>query len=196
MISKGVFFIGEYMKTLITARLILRDLTLNDLDAFYQYAKKPIIGPMAGWTPHKSLEESYRILKMMKREKEVWALTLKTSDLLIGTIGLHVRTVHNAFSNRREIGYVLDDPYWGRGLMAEAVLKILEYGFTQLELDEITCGHTVLNRQSKRVIEKVGFTYDKMEKREDSNKEKIDVLMYKMSKDKYKELMINDKLKT
>ena len=51
------------MKRLETNRLILRDLKLSDLDHFYQYAKKENIGPMAGWHPHRSIEESEMILK-------------------------------------------------------------------------------------------------------------------------------------
>jgi valyl-tRNA synthetase len=74
------------MKTLVTERLILRALKLSDLEAFNGYSKKPNIGPNAGWKPHQSLEESEAILKMMIREDEVWGITEKTSDVLIGSL--------------------------------------------------------------------------------------------------------------
>lgn len=184
------------MKTLVTKRLILRDLRPTDLKAFHEYAKKPNIGPAAGWAPHKSLEDSNKILKMMIHEQEVWAITHKLDDVLIGTIGLHVRNFDNAIENRKEIGYVLDDLYWGQGLMVEAVYKVLEYGFKTLELDEITCGHAVTNLRSKRVIEKTGFTYSHMETRQDAYQNDIEIMMYVIRLKDYKEMLEDDKLKT
>lgn len=184
------------MKTLVTSRLILRDLRPTDLKAFHAYAKKPHIGPAAGWAPHKSLEDSNKILKMMIHEQEVWAITLKSDDTLIGTIGLHVRNFDNAMENRKEIGYVLDDTHWGKGLMVEAVLKVLEYGFKTVELDEITCGHSVINIRSKRVIEKTGFRFTHIETRQDAYQQDIEIMMYKIRLKDYKEMMKHDKLET
>lgn len=181
---------------MITKRLILRDLKLEDVNDFFAYAKKATIGPMAGWSPHKTIKESFNILKLMIREQEVWGITTKTDDTLIGTIGLHVRNFENAVDNKREIGYVLDDKFWGQGLMVEAVLRVLEYGFTSLGLDEIACGHMLSNLQSKRVIEKCGFKYTHTEKRKYIDKKEIDVMVYNMTKEDYKELIDNDNTKT
>ena len=59
----------------------------------------------------------------------------------------------------REIGYVLSKSYWGRGLMPEAVRAVTDYCFRVLGLDYLTCGHFIQNEQSRRVIEKTGFSY-------------------------------------
>ena len=50
------------MKTIETERLILRKWQLEDLDDFYEYAKNPNVGPMAGWEPHSCKEISLKIL--------------------------------------------------------------------------------------------------------------------------------------
>lgn len=184
------------MKTMITKRLMLRDLKLEDVNDFFAYAKKVTIGPMAGWSPHKTIKESFNILKLMIREQEVWGITTKEDDTLIGTIGLHVRNFENAVENRREIGYVLDDKFWGQGLMFEAVLKVLAFGFNSLELDEITCGHMLSNLQSKRVIEKCRFKYTHTEKRAYIDKKEIDVMVYHMTKEDYEEMINHDNIKT
>ncbi|AUD64496.1 hypothetical protein BK011_01945 [Tenericutes bacterium MZ-XQ] len=184
------------MKTLVTKRLVLRDLRLTDLKAFYNYAKKPNIGPMAGWPPHKDIDQSRKILNMMIAEQEVWGITLKDDDSLIGTIGLHVRNLENALEDIREIGYVIDDTYWGKGLMVEAVKKVLAYGFVGLELKEITVGHSTQNTQSKRVIEKSGFIYTHDEIRKDSKGADITIHMYHITKKHYEELLEDDKFKT
>ncbi len=173
------------MKLLSTEHLLLRPLMLSDLDAFYQYARKPHIGPSAGWKPHASLDESLSILKMMIQEEEVWGITLKHNPLLIGTIGLHVRNLDNALLNQKEIGYVLDDTYWGKGFMVEAVKEVLRHAFVDLELDCVLCGHAITNTQSKRVIEKTGFRFTHIEQRDHFDKTKIDIMMYHLTKEDY-----------
>jgi [ribosomal protein S5]-alanine N-acetyltransferase len=56
----------------------------------------------------------------------------------MGTIGLHQRTLRTcALANKREIGYVLDIPYWGQGIMVEAVNAMLDYAFNDLGLSKV-----------------------------------------------------------
>lgn len=173
------------MKTIETKRLILRSLKHEDANDFFNYAHKPHIGPMAGWKPHQTIEETIKILKLMMTENEVWAITIKPNDKIIGTIGLHVRNFINAVEDRREVGYVLDDIYWGLGYTPEAVKAVLNYAFTEEELNEVVCGHLTTNHQSKRVIEKCGFQYAYDEKRDDINGDKVTVKMYVMTKEMY-----------
>ena len=173
------------MKTLETKRMILRPLAFSDLHAFNAYAKKPNIGPMAGWKPHKDLDESRHILNIMIQEKEVWAITIKPNDTVVGTIGLHKRSLEHALLNKKEIGYVLDDTLWGQGLMVEAVQAVLAYAFKTLKLSKVTCGHRQDNPQSKRVIEKTGFTFTHEELRDDHNKKPVIIVMYELKRKTY-----------
>jgi [ribosomal protein S5]-alanine N-acetyltransferase len=166
------------MKRLETNRLVLRGLELRDLDDFHHYAKKPNIGPRAGWKPHESIEESLMILSRMIKDNEVWAITLKEQNRIIGTIGLHQRD--QADDTVKEIGYVLDDIYWNQGIVTEAVKRIIAYAFAELGLKRVTCGHHPLNKASRRVIEKSGFVYthDEVRKRIDGKEETI--VMYEI----------------
>jgi RimJ/RimL family protein N-acetyltransferase len=139
-----------------TKRLTIRMLKPSDLEAMHHYAKKPNIGPLAGWEPHTSLEETKMILTWMIKEK-IFAITIKGEDKLIGTIGLHVRDAYKESDPVREIGYVLDDDYWGLGLMSEACQAINMYGFYTLDLEEFIVAHQIHNDRSRRVIEKNHF---------------------------------------
>lgn len=58
-----------------------------------------------------------------------------------------------------EIGYWIGVPYWGRGLIPEAVRELMRYGFENLKLNKIWCGYFDGNEKSKRVQEKCGFHY-------------------------------------
>ena len=46
-----------------TKRLVLRKWTEADAESLYEYAKDPEVGPIAGWPPHKSVEESLDVIR-------------------------------------------------------------------------------------------------------------------------------------
>ena len=74
-----------------TDRLILRPWRQEDLDDFYEYARVDGVGQMAGWHPHESIEKSQTILDGFIREKKTFALELKDSGNVIGSLGLEAR---------------------------------------------------------------------------------------------------------
>ena len=145
-----------------TERLILRPWRQSDLADFYEYASVDGVGQMAGWKPHESVEESKRILDLFIGEKKTFALESKETGKVIGSLGLEPREPDASIPEKllgREIGYVLSKDYWGRGLMPEAVNAVVEHCFARLSFDYLTCGHFLRNVQSRRVIEKCGFSY-------------------------------------
>ena len=144
-----------------TPRLILRSWKESDLADLYEYASVDGVGERAGWCHHKSKDESKMILDMFLRDKKTFALELKENGRVIGSLGLEEMRPDPVEGERfgREIGYVLSREYWGRGLMPEAVQAVIDYCFGVLHLDYLTCGHFINNKQSRRVIEKTGFTY-------------------------------------
>lgn len=146
-----------------TPRLLLRAWKESDLNDFYEYASVDGVGEMAGWKHHKSIEETKEILKVFMSDKNVFALELKSSEKVVGSLGLHYSWVNKdekyANLKAKEIGYVLSKNYWGQGLMPEAVNAIVDYCFNVLDLEALTVCHFDGNFQSKRVIEKNGFTF-------------------------------------
>jgi len=143
-------------------RLILRPFCPEDLDDLYAYASVEGVGEMAGWRHHESKEESERILRMFIDEDRVFALVLKDSGKVIGSLGIEKYGLEDKLTEfdgylGREIGYVLSKEYWGKGLMPEAVSTVIDYLFGVMDLDFLTCGYFDFNSQSKRVQEKCGF---------------------------------------
>lgn len=144
-----------------TERVVLRPFKETDAEAVYEFAQDERVGPIAGWPPHKSVEESAEIVKTVLSGEGIYAVTLKGDDSVIGCVGL----VRGALSNfpigdeEGEVSYWLGVPYWGRGLIPEAVGEVIRYGFEELNLKAIWCGHYVENRQSRRVQEKCGFKH-------------------------------------
>lgn len=174
------------MKRLETERLILRPWCKEDAEDLFAYASTPKVEPMAGWKPHESLDESRKILKMFMEENDTWALELKGTHRVIGSVGLH-DSKRAGLSYDREIGYVLSEDYWGRGLIVEAVKEVLAYAFIELQMETLIVAHFDFNHQSKRVIEKLGFArithLTATWKRYDG--ERLDEEVYAMTREQY-----------
>ncbi len=156
-----------------TDRLILRPWRKSDLNDFYEYARVDGVGQMAGWEPHKSIEESEFILSLFMEGKHVFAVELKDNHKVIGSVGLEeistsTEEKYNELTGR-EIGYVLSKDYWGKGLMPEAVKRVIKYCFEKENYDFLWCCHFPANAQSKRVIEKCGFRFVKEDAYKDRN---------------------------
>lgn len=144
-----------------TERLILRPWEEADAEALYKYAKNPNVGPIAGWPPHTSVENSREIIKNVLSAPETYAVVLKGETAPIGSIGLMIGKYSNIdiSENEGEIGYWIGEPFWGQGLIPEATRKLIKYAFEELHLETLWCGYFDGNTKSKRVSEKCGFQY-------------------------------------
>ena len=144
-----------------TQRLILRKWTETDADSLYEYAKDPAVGPIAGWPPHKSREESLDVIRNVLNGAECYAICEKGSDKAIGAVELmlHGRSSNAECEDECELGYWLGKTFWGRGYMPEAARELLRHGFEDLGMRKVWCGYYDGNVKSKRVQEKLGFRY-------------------------------------
>ena len=141
-----------------TDRLILREWKETDLNDFFEYARVDGVGQMAGWRPHKSLDESATILKMFIDGKKTFAVVLKENNKAIGSIGIEkLSTEIDGYENfvGRELGYVLNKDYWGQGLMPEAVKTVINYCFDAVGCNYLLCSCSPSNHQSARVMDKM-----------------------------------------
>ena len=144
-----------------TERLILRRWEKNDAESLYEYAKDPDVGPIAGWPAHRSIEESRDVIKNVFNGKEAYAICLKTDNKAIGAIELKLNG-HTDMTERDdecELGYWLGKPFWGQGIVPEAVKEMLRHAFEEIGMTTVWVGYYEGNAKSKRVQEKCGFRY-------------------------------------
>lgn len=127
----------------------------------YRYAKDDRVGPIAGWPPHSSVDNSAEIIRTVFSAPETYAVCLKEDNRAIGSIGLLIgaRSDKEIPDTEGEIGYWIGVPFWGKGLIPEATRELIRHGFEDLELDKIWCGYFDGNEKSKRVQEKCGFVW-------------------------------------
>ena len=169
-----------------TDRLILRAWKITDLDDFFEYASVEGVGEKAGWEHHKSKDKSLEILKMFIEEKKVFAIVLKENQKVIGSIGIEElseeldKDLDNLLG--RELGYVLNKDYWNKGIMKEAVSKVVDYCFNTLKLNFLMASYFNHNIASKKVLENLNFKFYKdiiIETRYNNIKEKSTLMLLK-----------------
>lgn len=126
-----------------TERLVLRKWTEADADSLFEYAKNPEVGPVAGWPPHKSVEESKEVIRNVFNAPECYAICEKENNIAIGAVELKLNG-HTDMTQRDdecELGYWLGQPFWGKGYMPEAARELLRHGFEDLGMTTIWCGY-------------------------------------------------------
>ena len=144
-----------------TKRLILRSWNEDDAGDLYKYAADPAVGPIAGWPAHQSIDESRYVIRNVFNGKEAYAVCLKEDGKAIGAIELKLNG-HTDMTDRDdecEMGFWLGKPFWGQGIMPEAVKEMLRHAFEDLRMSKVWIGYYEGNTRSKRVQEKCGFRY-------------------------------------
>ena len=87
---------------------------------------------------------------------QYWPMFLLDGGEFVGCAGLRP---HDKGPRIFEIGYHLVPEFWGRGLATEAGRAVVEYGFAKLGAEALFAGHHPDNRDSARVLLKLGFEY-------------------------------------
>lgn len=144
-----------------TERLMLRRWEEGDARSLYEYARNPDVGPIAGWPPHKSVEESRDIIRNVLSGAEAYAICLKSDNRAIGAIELKLNG-HTDMTDRDdecELGYWIGKPFWGQGMVPEAAKEMLRHAFEDMGMRKVWCGYYDGNEKSRRVQEKCGFRY-------------------------------------
>ena len=147
-----------------TERLILREFDEGDAAAFYVLGSDPAIIRFTGDPGLTSIEHAREVLRShpladyQKYGFGRWACLHKETGAIIGFAGLkYLEDLKEV-----DIGYRLVPAHWGAGLATEAGRAVLDYGFRELHLEEIIGLADPVNVASVRVLEKLGFSFDRM----------------------------------
>ena len=148
------------LPTLESERLRLRWLEERDVDALYQifadptvtryWSAPPLPDPAAA---RALLQEIYDYFKGGSLYQ--WGIALADTDRVVGTVTLaHIAREHR----RAEVGFALAASAWGQGYAAEAVARLVEHAFSDLELHRLEANVDPRNEPSLRLLERLGFT--------------------------------------
>ena len=145
-----------------TERLLLKNISYKDR-AFIlnQFSNDSINRYLFDAEPLSSIEEAdeliYFYLQPEPRIQHRWILTLKNNSAKIGTCGFHCWDKNR---NCVDIGYDLQEEYWGQGFMSEALNAILDFAQNEMKVRQVHAHIYVDNSKSIRLVERFGFTYN------------------------------------
>lgn len=166
------------MNILETNRLLLRELTLDDVDALNAILSDPVA--MEHYPkPHDREMTAEWIRRNLVRYAEhgfgLWAVILKATGELIGDCGLTYQHVNGV--DELEIGYHIARPLWNKGYATEAASGCRDYVSDVLKRDRVISWMRPTNHSSRRVAEKVGMTLEK----ETTDRNGFPAVVYSMS---------------
>lgn len=148
------------LPVLETSRLTLRSLTTADAPDVFLMRSDPEVMQYIPRPLAASEEEMVQWIQMIndfaaKDERFNWAIEWKETGKAIGTIGyVNLKPEHQ----RAEIGYSLTRAWHRKGIMREALLRMIRYGFEDMQLHSIEAIIDAENVASGSLLESVGFT--------------------------------------
>ena len=150
------------LPVLETERLTLRKMRMSDGPDVYRYACDPEVARHVLWEAHRSLWETrsyirYLLYQYRNGEPGSWAIVLKETGKVVGTIGYMGYSRDNSTV---EVGYSLARAHWGKGLMTEALTAVIAETFRTLKLHRIEAMHFTDNPASGRVMAKCGMQHE------------------------------------
>ena len=145
--------------SLKTERLLLRPWDDTDAVDLYELANNKEVARWCGWEPHQSIRDTMFALHNFLEVKETYAVCLKDSGQLVGSIGLSFDTTIIKNNNECELGFWIGQEYQRNGYAFEAANEIIRHAFNDLGMKTIWCSYFDGNIKSKNLQEKLGFKY-------------------------------------
>ena len=142
-----------------TERLTLRQLLSSDDKEIFDLRSNDNVNKYLGRKASKTIDDARNFINsinenIQRNDSIYWAITLNSTDNLIGTICLF--DFSNADSNA-EIGYELLPAFQGKGIMREAASRVILFGIQHIGLKSIEAYTHSENHSSTRLLEKLDF---------------------------------------
>jgi ribosomal-protein-alanine N-acetyltransferase len=148
------------MEIITTSFGMLRHYQAGDAPALAKYGDNRKIWANMRDGFHSPYEEEHAraFLEGVAKQSPVTFFAIATPEELIGGIGISLgQDVHRLTA---EIAYWLGEPFWGRGIVTEAVAKFSDYAYEKFGLVRIYAEPYATNLGSCRLLEKAGFTLE------------------------------------
>lgn len=180
-----LFQLTPFIELFETSRLIASRMRVTDFDDLYSMYRDPTI--MASLGGMRSEEEIDKTLVWNMQHWDIhgyglWIFRDKISHQFLGRGGL--RSISLEGQVEIEVAYSLIPAFWGKGYATEIAAAALKVGFDILHLSQFICTALVSNKQSQRVMEKLGFSFERYIIREH-----LEQVLYRLSRDDYQNFL-------
>ena len=140
-----------------TARLAAAAAGRADAEAVLDsYARDPEVARYMVWRPHRDVTETVAFLDTCETawasgRSYSWCLRLREDGALVGMLSARVR------GDSMDMGYVLGQRWWRRGLMSEAVAWLVQWAWQQPSIARVWATCDVDNTASARLLARAGM---------------------------------------
>lgn len=147
-----------------TERLILRGWTAADRDALYALCNNPVV--MATIGPHQTMAEVEAVIVRQQACLDqhgtcFWAMERRADGAVIGFCGIKPGAEGTPLDGAPEIGWRLDDAFWGQGLAREAAQATLDHHWSTTDAPRIGAITSAGNHRSWGLMERLGMVRDR-----------------------------------
>lgn len=146
--------------------ITLRDYAKADIESLLGLANNPQVSYFLVYTfpyPYTRADAEWWLSTGVKAEGTV-TKAIEYNGNFVGSVGLTLQVGWR--DHLAEIGYWLGEPYWGKGIATQAVQRMTEYAFSDLQLQKLYAPILAPNKASIRVVEKCGYELEGVLKRE------------------------------
>jgi [ribosomal protein S5]-alanine N-acetyltransferase len=145
-----------------TERLVLREVTEADAEDIFLLRGNYAVTKLNFGPAYRGIDQVHNMIARMADGFDTastmrFGITLRGDDRVIGLVGFN----YFAMNDRRSaVGFDLQQAYWGRGIMTEALAAVVGFGFERIGLNRIEADCSIMNVASQGVLQKVGFVYE------------------------------------
>lgn len=178
----------SYFPTLRTQRLILREIAPEDDAAIFAIRGDYEVTRLNTGEAFHRVEQAAALIRSIRNayfeQSELrWGITLKGENVVIGMCGYNYWVRRDY---RGCVGYDLARAYWGQGIMTEAMRAVIRFGFERMALNRIEADASAENAGSIRVMEKLGFQREGIEREQYyENGQFHDLILFALLKREY-----------
>lgn len=167
--------------------IILRPWQWSDLENLVKYANNPNIAKNltdAFPNPY-SIEDGKRFIEMANTNPELVYRAIVIEESIVGSIGAKLQ--EDVHRKNAEMGYWLAEPFWGMGIVTEAIKIFVDLMFSETEIERIFARPFGTNIASQQVLIKSGFKLEAVfEKTLIKNDVFLDEYVFAIRKSNYK----------
>lgn len=172
-----------------SSRLSIRKLALADASGLFEMDSDPEVHRYLGTLPLTQLSEAEAVIRLIQQQYKDygigrWAVVDRTTDEFLGWTGFKwITGPVNDHTDFYDFGYRFKRNKWGKGYALEAGKLALNYGVKQLGLRPVFGMTHVENNASRKILEKLGFTFVELFQDEYSQKLPVpvpDVTWYRL----------------
>ncbi len=161
---------------LTTGRTLLLPIATGDEAFLYPHMADPAIADPMSWSPHSDPAETKQVVRRLVTNRAngagiTWCIYRREAlpshypgpddkkSAFAGVFSLiDITSTHRSLRyDKAELAYWLTPAHQGQGLMSEVGHCIVEHAYSTLYLHKLVVGHMDSNRQSRALIERLGF---------------------------------------